>query len=341
MTRALLVSILLAAATAHANVWEHAIGGDLSEAQLATFNEFMTRGDEAVGQATGRSVSLSEIKAQLRRAEDFYRKAAAVRPSSPEPYYRIAELLHSFYFCDDGGPYLQAPPITCDRNLTDMAIARRVIDAWDKFEQLAPLDPRVTELLTERAILHTKLVVDTPNGRAHLEAAAHDYKAYLDRNDAAGLPRSEVAVGNLAETYMMLGDLDQAITLYGEAVRAGSTPSIVYGLAVALDRDGRADQARELIVDSGVSSFEIYRKEFRDHQVFYVPAGEEHYYLALIFEAFGEVEEAIDHWQRYIASGAHPEFQPRAKEHLQALDKQRKKPNRSAIEPPWPTDIFP
>jgi hypothetical protein len=58
-------------------------------------------------------------------------------------------------------------------------------------------------------------------------------------------------------------------------------------------------------------------------RTFFVPRGEEYYYFALAHEAFDENEEAIEYWEKYIQSGAHPEFQPRAKAHLATLSAKR------------------
>jgi hypothetical protein len=70
-------------------------------------------------------------------------------------------------------------------------------------------------------------------------------------------------------------------------------------------------------------------------RTFFVPEGEKYYYFALSDEAFGFDESAIDNWTKYIASGAHPEFQPRAKAHLQALSAHRKR-KQVPNDPPWP-----
>jgi hypothetical protein len=68
---------------------------------------------------------------------------------------------------------------------------------------------------------------------------------------------------------------------------------------------------------------------------FFVPEGEKHYYFALSDEAFGFDEEAIDNWKRFIASGAHPQYQPRAKAHLEALMKKKRGNTKIPFEAPW------
>ena len=55
--------------------------------------------------------------------------------------------------------------------------------------------------------------------------------------------------------------------------------------------------------------------------------------FALAEEAFGQYEAAAVEWRAFIKSGAHPQYQPRAKQHLTALQGKRNKPWRQP-EPP-------
>jgi tetratricopeptide (TPR) repeat protein len=197
------------------------------------------------------------------------------------------------------------------------------INAWNAFEARAPLDPRISDILLRRALLNTKLVNGLATDHGRLEAAARDYRAALDRSDGISTTRGdEQMLGNLAETYMMLDRLDDAIDMYQQAVAAGAArTSTVYGLAVALDRDGQGDQAIRRILGQGEEGFDSFEKEFFRATIFFVPEGESNYYFALANEAFGNDGQALEYWGRYLKSGAHPEFQPRAKEHIEQLIK--------------------
>ena len=172
-----------------------------------------------------------------------------------------------------------------------------------------------------RALLNTKLVDGSPADHRHLEKAARDYQAALDRGDGLSATRGdEQLIGNLAETYMMLDRLDDSIASYYRAIAAGAARvSTVYGLAVALDRDGSGEQAIRQIQGQGAEGLDAFTKECVRHSVFFVPSGESSYYFALVSEASGNYGAALTLWTRYIASGAHPEFQPRAREHIEAL----------------------
>jgi tetratricopeptide (TPR) repeat protein len=184
-------------------------------------------------------------------------------------------------------------------------------------------------VLFRRAILHTKLAT-----KPHLEAASRDYEKILARQDAGQDGGSETVIGNLAETYMMLGRLDDAIETYKIALRGAADTSTWYGYAVALDRDERTQQALDVVKSLGRSQRDLFHARVIQGATFFVPEGEKFYYFALADEALGLDEEAISYWRQFINSGAHPQFQPRAKAHLDALVKKKK---RSAlpIQPPW------
>jgi tetratricopeptide (TPR) repeat protein len=337
MNRALLLAILLAAGAARANVWQHAARGDQPDPAYQRYEFAMREGDEAVTRALDRSASAPAIEVRLRKAEKAYRAAAAAEPKDGEPYYRIGQMLDEFFVdCD---PRISHPP-TCDPSNKNLAIERRIVDAWDAFEAREPLDPRILALLPDRAIKRTKLVETAKDPRPLLEAAMRDYEAFLDRYDGLAAQYSSLALvwGNLAETYMMLDRLDEAIPAYREAIRRGGTIETVYGLAVALDRDDRGLQAKDLIVDHGLAQFRTYRQAYQAGSVFYVPNGEQYYYFALAQEAFGDNAAAAANWRLFLRSGAHPEYQPRAREHLAAL---AKVPRVSPRDLPSPAELMP
>jgi len=335
MTRTTLVAVLLAASlaqTARANVWQDAIKRGAPDPAQDKYDSEMKQGDEHAQLANARSVTYAEVKNQVQLAVTSYRAAAAAKPTEGEPYFRIGRLLYSHYLeCED----VSRKSILCARNQFNRGKAEEVIIAWDKFEELAPLDPRVsvtsfgeTEILFRRAILRTKLAT-----KAHLEAAATDYEKILARMDTTDGPGEHV-IGNLAETYMMVGRLEESIEMYRQALRGAADTSTWYGFAVALDRDERTDQALEVIASLGKEQRDTFHARVARGETFFVPEGEKFYYFALVDEALGLEDDAITFWRQYLNSGAHPQYQPRARAHLDALT--RKKRVRSApIEPPW------
>jgi tetratricopeptide (TPR) repeat protein len=322
------------------DIWQRALDPTRSDAARDVYLRELREGDEHVTQAAMRSSSASAIREQVQRAIDAYRRAAAAQPEAAEPYFRIGMVLWSFYLqsCqhDPRIGHTKSPLADCNAppDAINAPVAEQTIKAWETFEAKAPLDPRLSSelggILFSRAIIHTKLA--TP---AHLAAAARDYEAIIQRNDGKG----EVLVvtwPNLAETYMMIGRLDDAIDAYKESLRTGARISTWYGLAVALDRDGRGSLARDVIVAQGRPGFQQFQDDIKSQQTFYVPRGEVYYYLALAKEALAMHDEALDHWHMFIASGAHPQFQPRAKEHINAILAKR----RAGQLPKPPTDFY-
>lgn len=337
MKKALLIVAMLASA-AHADVWQHAIEGtqaqDVYEASLAEGDAFATR-------ANAKGLTALAVTKLVEQAIDQYMEAAKARPTEGEPYYRIANVLESF-FTDCSAFTIRGvnmPPTCLGNGRVDLKRAEQTVNAWDEFEKRAALDPRLADSLFSRAILRTKLIKQAKDPKPLLEGALSDYRALLDRADGLTISPPEQVWGNLAETYMMLGKMEEAIEAYHIALRLGGDSSTAYGLAVALDRDGSPAEALEVIRSQSEQAFISYRSRYARGEIFYVPDGEEFYYLALVYEAWDRAPQAIEFWKQFIRSGAHPQFQSRAKQHLDALQTQVKqqspKMQRQRDEYPW------
>lgn len=332
MKRLALVAALLSAGVAQANVWEDAIRAGQTDPAQDTYDSEMRQGDEHAMLANTRAATLAEVKNQVTLAVTSYRNAAIAKPSEAEPHFRIGRLLYSHYLeCED----ISRRSLLCNPRMFNRARAEDVVAAWDEFEKRAPQDPRLSvgvfgesEILFRRAILRTKL-----GTKAHLEAAAKDYEKIIARMDAADGPGEHV-LGNLAETYMMVGKLEEAVEMYKEALRGAADTSTWYGYAVALDRDERTQQAMDVIASLGRHNRDEFHARVATGSTFFVPEGEKFYYFALVDEALGLDEEAIEYWRQYINSGAHPQYQPRARAHLDNLLR-KKRVRQLPIEPPW------
>lgn len=324
MSRALLAVTVLAAlvAPARADLWKRAT--EPNDPATDTFNALIQKGDDATLAANTQGITTNVAVRQYDIAVEAYRGAAKLKPASAEPWFRIASVIDAFWItgCDPADPLSDGrSPATCGATAVNrVAKARELLEAWETFEALSPLDPRVNQILYRRAITRTKLLA-TPGAQLEplLRAVVKDYQALLDRKDGLSLVSDEGIVGNLAETYLMLGDTERAIELYLEALRLGGGVSTTYGLAVALDRDGRGSSALNVIRSQGVEGAAQFERLYDVNAIFFVPDGEIEYYFALAAEAFGNVNGAIQHWRRFIQSGAHPQYQARAKEHLDRL----------------------
>ena len=234
-----------------------------------------------------------------RDAVEAYERAIGVAPDRHEPHYRAAEVLYAHFIRNETAP--------------DSEVARRAIDHWRRFEALEPLDPRVRDMLFRRSLTHTKIT-----DRENLKRAVEDYRRLLRLIESSSSPDAMGTwLSNKAEILMMLGDTTDAIELYVRSLEYGDRPLYAYGLAVALDRDGQGVRARE-VMRAYAESDEL--RELTHPDVFFVPEGEIHYYLGLGRRALGEPDRARHHFQRYLASGAHPHFHDRARENLRELD---------------------
>ncbi len=341
MSRYALLLVAALATHAQADVWQRAIERGSGDAARDRYEQAMHDGDELAQRANAKANNARTVTTLVEQAVRSYRLAADARPQEAEPYFRIASTIESFF--TDCSTVMAQRPATCPGGRgvkVDIARAKEAVDAWDAFEAHAPLDPRLGEALFSRAILRTKLVTSSKDAKLHLEGALVDYTSLLDRADGLTMLRLEQVWGNLAETYMMLGKLDEAIEAYQVSIDKGANSSTYYGKAVALDRDERGSEALEVIKGQGIQAFDEFREDIQIGNVFYVPAGEEFYYFGLIYEAFGYIPESIANWKLFLKSGAHPQFHARAKQHLDALSvKQQAAPRLRP--PPDPFDIYP
>ncbi len=181
--------------------------------------------------------------------------------------------------------------------------------------EMAPSDPAAADALAYLAYAYAKL------DRSTEERAV--YEKYLARVTDDRLRAT--AMLNLAEAEMRLGNLRDAIAGYRDTIAlteqlpngVSQTHTLilgVWGLAVALDRDG---QTREGVVQArrAVMMDPDDRVIAHDPNVFFVPAYERHWYLALGAVARAEDEKqpadaaklwkkVEDQWTKFIDPAA-------------------------------------
>lgn len=306
----LALAMLLVAAPAGADtIWERITAEEDDPERV--YEREMERADDYLELAL--SVGYRERKMLLDKVERAYENAIAAMPDAAEPHLQLAEFLHALHLEGpmDRGPYGEAI-MNFDRRM-----ASKILGHWQAFEDKAPLDPRITgEILFDRAIVYTKMGTDE-----HYEKALADYLTLLDRAPVSDLNMG-VYLYNAAETLMMLGRLDEAIPMYERSLRHSSKKEYAYSLAVALDRDGQGARARDLLARHVEDAADFEAIIGRESPIFFVPAGELYYYLALSHEVIGDPDQAIFFYEKFIRSGAHPRYQPRAREHIERLAKE-------------------
>ncbi len=301
------------------DTWAALARDPAAEVAEREYDRAMLDGDTNLDLAVAESQVALRRKKYVERAVTAYELASLARPAAPEPHFRAGAAIHVFYLeCNeddaaalcDGGPLLD--------NARERLHAERVIRHWNAFEAKAARDPRlVDEILFERAILHTKLA-----GPEHLAIARDDYLKILARRHLGS--RDGNVMGNLAETEMMLGDLDRAIIHYRRTLEIEQSVSLYFGLAVALDRDEQGQLARSILRTFGPGGVEELERLILRHSVFYVPEGEAYYYLALGYESVGRDDDAIRFYDLFIRSGAHPQFAARARANRAAIATRRR-----------------
>jgi tetratricopeptide (TPR) repeat protein len=140
----------------------------------------------------------------------------------------------------------------------------------------------------------------------------------------------------LAETYMALGRLAEAVDVLAQVTRQQpSTARIEYALAAAHDRREMPDQAREHL-RAALRLGPLALLEAPD-QVF-IPAEESLYYLGLAFMEHGEPERALLYFRHYLhVHGAGP-WRRRAMQHAERLARAPRPPGSISIANPGGVD---
>jgi tetratricopeptide (TPR) repeat protein len=166
--------------------------------------------------------------------------------------------------------------------------------------------------------------------QGRLEGALVAYESLIGTGDA-----DASTYANAAELLMALGRLAEAEERYREAIRLDTpTPALgrietshaltlaTYGLAVALDRAGQPDAAREmmaraLVLDPRHATLTAAEQPAAD--VFFIPEGDVYYYLGLGAEVAGEVDDGKAAFQEFLARLPRGPWAGRARAHLDAL----------------------
>jgi tetratricopeptide (TPR) repeat protein len=173
--------------------------------------------------------------------------------------------------------------------------------------------PLIVQVLFQQGIAYTMLDRFADARDVYLRALEYPLS-----NSGRGL-----SLCNLAEIETYLHEADDSIAHYEACVSLlPGYPGGYWGLASALDREGREAEARAAA--SRAVSIDPDARSLSGHGVFYTPPYEEHYYLALAREAQGRRTEAALEWRRYLdAGGAHDPWAHRAEAHLRALTSPR------------------
>jgi tetratricopeptide (TPR) repeat protein len=234
-------------------------------------------------------------------------RAAAQKPKDPEP---VMMLIRALTVGDVEHPEL------CRPGHCEAALA--AIERVRKMDSLALESARVA---AEEGILLSRM------GRFAQAMVAYEralplVEASRRPNGLDERPGSVLLWGNSAETAMALGRLDDAIRRYEIAVDNAPYGDVewqlaLYGLAVALDRDGQVERARHTI--QRVLERDPSLSRLHDEGVFFAPAGDLYYYEGLGHEVAGDRTRARAAFARFVQAQPHSRWIVRARAHLALL----------------------
>jgi tetratricopeptide (TPR) repeat protein len=247
-------------------------------------------------------------------------KAAAARPKDAAPHLcisrslTVADLAHP-ESCRKGA---------CERAVSELQRARELDKNGVEAERIS----------SELGIVFSRL------GR--FPEALAEYDLALRLVDSERIPSAmedpsrsrSVLYGNSAETLMAMGRLGEAIERYRQADEAAGSGTIesklaLWGLGVALDRDEQVEKSRQAV--SRAMDKDPTMAHLSDEAVFFEPAGDKLYYLALGHEQVGERKEALARWNDYLLSQPRAAWARRARAHIDAI---KKAPPEPKLGPP-------
>lgn len=254
-----------------------------------------------------------------RRAIAEYEEALRDGPSDPELHYR-AYLAAELYPADSPGT-------------DDFETIIRHVDGLRAAEPLDPRDVDVTGALCH-ALARLAGASQGPEADAFYARAINEYERMFRLIGSRSYEASgdlAVSYANVAELLMAVGRLDEAVDAYRLATTlpARDLPALRwYGLAVALDRLGQGERAREAMVRALELDPSLH--ELGDARVYFVPDGDVHYYEAFAYEVAGRIDEARSEYGEFlrVASAVRPAYRSRATARMGALEEHGKARHR-------------
>jgi tetratricopeptide (TPR) repeat protein len=203
-----------------------------------------------------------------------------------------------------------------------------VEEASGRVEQALELYHRVTEgqpdeISAESCLRHGQLLARTG---AHAQAMKK-LRACLElpgRMSAFGSQFSRTAaLVHLANLQAQGGRVNEATSLLAHhASVQPADPFARFALAVIYDKDEQISRAYEILDQlkaqhQGVLALTLSRSF---DQFDFLPAADQHYYLALLYETTGHLAEAREEWHNYVQSGDEAPHARRARQHIKAID---------------------
>jgi tetratricopeptide (TPR) repeat protein len=277
-------------------------------ARAETLSERMARAEDLLRKAQ-LSQDSSERYALADDAQAQLERVVAEAPRDPVAHLQLAQALS---VSDPAHPE-SCRPGACQRAVTELKRAR----------ELDASGAEAARIAFELGIVYSRL--------AAFDDALAEYDRALKLVETQRLPmqldddRTSMLYGNSAETLMALGRLDEAIARYRLAVDHAPVGDrewqlAEWGLGVALDRDEQGEKAHasiKLALDRDPTMGQL-----SSNDVFFEPAGEKLYYVAMGHEVAGDCAQALTSWRGFLAGSPTSRWARRARGHVQRLERE-------------------
>lgn len=313
MRTALAFALVLATAGAHAeSFW------DKKDTQRRDFLQAI--GDRHLSEAKQTAAALSAgpspppdlvrdfVAEKARTALVAYEKALEIGPESLDLHFRA---FTAAVFLAESHDISSA----ANREAYD-AVVRHV----EAVRRLEPLDPREDDLTYQAGIAYSKLgALGGSDADDNFEKGIREYEHFRGAY-GSGLSGDALATtyANEAELLMAVGRLDEAIRDYRTAIELNPLEALGYfGLAVAYDRNGEWSKAVEAMTQASEHGRGVER--LKDPNVFFVPAGDLHYYYGLFQQMRGHAPTAAIEYNRFLQRCKDTKYAARARAHLSEL----------------------
>jgi len=196
----------------------------------------------------------------LQKAHRLLRAAKAERSSDPTLRYYLAQVLRAKHDADDDDEHLRKA----------LSLLRWVVAQPKVPEQLR------ADALYDIAVSHARL------GEPKKEIAAYRRALAIEVRPV----RRPILLANLAEAWMVRGEISKAVRGYKTAIKQTPTLALgaigvttLWGLAVALDRSGNLEGGFERITLA--RSYDPDDRQLKGPGWFFIPAYDMYWYAAL------------------------------------------------------------
>jgi tetratricopeptide (TPR) repeat protein len=266
-----------------------------------------------------------ESESYARRGLEAYWKAAAIQDDA-ELHYRAFIGIAQFF-----------QDTTADRWTLEL-------EEFDALRKADPNDPRETTILPEVCTALSKLGGDGGAGSDDYFSRGvkefHLWRSRIDTTNPDFAKGLAIATVNAAELEMALGPdhIEDSIADYQSGTDLDPTESLGwYGLAVAADRDGQWTRARAAMKEAVDRDYDpdtgkrLARLTSRG--VYFVPAGDVHYYQALRAQIMGDKTLALEEYEKFLGEAKATRYAARAKQHIADLKADKTKGTKTVVEP--------